>query len=372
MRVMRMIKADEKIFPGNGSMKKILRIGYLQLAALGTLFFLGIPCVSFAETTVLMFIVDGLQSDAVKVAAANGANNLKFLMENGVWVEEAYSTSPAPRMNLPDGSQPWGTPTSGNVAMHTGTHVFESRQMDDIFLSARLAHIKSVFAGGAGNYSAFTTPDFSYSGRLSDLVVVQHGIDHFKKDGVRLIRLHLQEIRDSWTGPEEKVAPNSKYQQAILRVDALLGSLIQTFKSAGVWDSTYIVASADHGMGIAERSSHPPSVRSSWMPFMIFYGPRIKKGSTIPYAESPDIAIMVNSFFHLKPLQGYTDPAATIEPKGTTGTFLSNIFEGNPAELDHPKMIRRYLESKNWKAADYYGEYREAMIGLMRELGGKK
>ena len=337
------------------------------------LFLIGIQSLSFAgETTVLVFIIDGLQSDAAKVAANNGAENFKFLMENGVCVEEAYCTSPAPRMYLPDGSLPWGTTSSPNVSIHTGTHVFESRQMDDIFLSARRANIKSVFAGGAGNYKEFTTPDYSYSGRLADSVVVQHGIDHFKNDGVRLIRLHLQRIRDNWSGPADKVNPNSKYQQDIQKVDILLGKLIQTLKSEGVWDSTYIITAADHGMGISERSNHPPSVSSSWSIFMNFYGPGIKKGISIPYAETPDLAIMINHFFNLEPLQGHTDPAVTIEPEGTTGTFLSNIFEGNPTELKHPKFIRRYLESKNWQPSDNYEEYHTAMVSYIKELVSKK
>ena len=140
------------------------------------------------EPVVLVYIIDGLQRDAAEVAAANGAVNLKFLIENGVSVREAYCTSPAPRMFLPDGSLPWGTSSSPNVAMHTGTHVFESRQMDDIFLSARRGGIKSVFAGGAINYEEFTTPDFTYAGSFTDSAVVQYGINHIKNDGARLIR----------------------------------------------------------------------------------------------------------------------------------------------------------------------------------------
>ena len=155
-------------------LKKHIHLVAIRLIVCSVLFLISMYCVSFAadKTTVLVFIVDGLQGDALRVAAANGANNLKFLIDNGVWVEEAYSTSPAPRMVRPDGSMPWGTATSGNVAIHTGTHVFESSQMDDIFLSARRAHIKSVFAGGAENYKVFTTPDFYYSGELPDSVVV--------------------------------------------------------------------------------------------------------------------------------------------------------------------------------------------------------
>ncbi|MCE5347125.1 MAG: hypothetical protein LLG13_12690 [Bacteroidales bacterium] len=349
-------------------LKKISRSACRKVKLFIIIALSGIANLSFAgEPTVLIFIVDGLQRDAAEAAAANGAENIKFLIGNGVTVREAYCTSPAPRMFLPDGSLPWGTSSSPNVAMHTGTHVFESRMMDDIFLSARRAKIKSVFAGGAENYVEFTTPDFCYAGSLTDSAVVQYGMNHFTKDNTRLIRLHLQQIRDSWTGPEEKLNPGSGYQHAILRADALLGKLILMFKNAGVWNDTYIVLAGDHGMGITKESEHPPSVPSSWSTFMNFYGPGIKKGKSIPYAETPDIAIMVNHFLRLEPLKGHTDPKVKIEPKGTTGTFLCNIFEGNPDEITHPKYIKRYLESKNWEPSDDYSEYRLAMLSYIRE-----
>jgi hypothetical protein len=335
--------------------------------------FLSIPARSFAdEPVVIVFIIDGLQPDAARVAAANGAENIKFLIENGVCVRETYCTSPAPRMFLPDGSLPWGTSSSPNVAIHTGTHVFESRQMDDIFLSARRAKIKSVFAGGASNYSEFTTPDFCYSGSLSDSVVVQHGIYHLKNNKARLIRLHLQQIRDSWSGPADKLNPGSPYQKAIQNADALLGKLIQAVKSEKVWENTYVIVAGDHGMGTTKESDHPPSVLSSWSPFICFYGPGIKKGKTIPYAETPDLALMINHFLNLNPLQGHTDPKVNIETKGVTATFLSNIFEGNPDEIAHPKMIRKYLESKNLKPSDDFAEYRLAMMHFIKELTSKK
>lgn len=325
-------------------------------------------CSSAAEPVgpvVLVFILDGLERDAADVAAANGAVNLKFLMQNGVTVRDAYSTSPAPRMFLPDGSLPWGTSTSPNVAMHTGTYVFESRQMDDIFLSSRRGGIKSVFVGGANNYDEFTTPDFSYAGTLTDSDVVEHGINHFKNDGTRLIRLHLQRIRDNWSGPIDKLDPNSQYQKDILKADELLGKFIRVLKEANVWETTYIIVSSDHGMGQSKNSDHPPSVFSSWLPFMNFYGPKIKKGKMIPYAETPDIALMVNHFLNLKPLQGHTDPKITMEPKGTTATFLSNIFEGNPDEFPHPQLIKKYLEIKSRTPGDDFADYRSSMMTLI-------
>jgi len=322
-----------------------------------------------SKPVVLMFIIDGLQSDAAKVAIDHGATNLKYLYDNGVWVEEAYCVSPSPYLRLPDGSLPWGTSSPPNVAMHTGTHVFESRKMDDIFLAARRSGIKSVFAGGALNYKEFNTADYCYySNTDPDSVMVQHAIDHFKRDGVRLIRLHMQRIRNYWKGPEEKLKPNSDYQHYLLSVDSLLGKLIAVFKSAGVWDSTYVVIAGDHGMGMTNKSEHPASVLSSWKPYMNFYGPDIKRGESIPYAESPDIAILVDHFLRLTPLEGHTDPAVTIEPKGTTGKFLGNIFIGHPRELKHPMLIKQYLESTGWKPSGEYGEYRLAMLSLIKNL----
>ncbi len=347
-------------------MKKIIFIFFLSAAA-----FQNYP--SASKRTLLLFVIDGLQRDAVEVAINNGANNLKYLHDNGVWVEESYCVSPSPYLRLPDGSLPWGTSSPPNVAMHTGTHVFESRQMDDIFLAARRSGIKSIFAGGAENYKEFNTPDFSYvSNTDPDSVMVQHGIDHFKNDDVRLIRLHMQRIRNHWTGPEDKLKPGSDYQNYIVYLDHLLGKLIDTFKSAGVWDSTYIIVAGDHGMGMTKKSEHPASTVSSWKPYMNFYGPGIKKGKSIPYAESPDIAIMIDYLLKLTPLKGYTDPKVNIEPKGTTGTLLTNIFVGNSRELNHPMLIKKYLESTNWHPSDEYGDYRLAMIKLLKEYFGKK
>ena len=81
---------------------------------------------------------------------------------------------------------------------------------------------------------------------------------------------------------------------------------------------------------------------------------------------------MINYFLNLEPLQGHTDPAVVIEPKGTTGTFLKNILEANPLQLKHSQFIRRYLESKNWPPSENYEEYRLAMLSYIKELVSKK
>jgi hypothetical protein len=319
-----------------------------------------------AAVIVVMFLIDGLQPDAAATAMNNGADNLKQLVDNGVRVETAHSTSPAPRLELPDGSLPWGNSTSGNVSMHTGTHLFESRQMDDIFLSARKAGIKSVFSGADPNYAEFDTPDFHYADDFSDEQTLKYALDHFEQDGARLLRLHFQRIRDDWSGPAGKTDPTSAYVKHLVAIDALLGQLIQRLEDGGVWDSTYVIVSADHGMGTAAGSEHPSSTRSSWDTFMAFYGPGIKHGATIPYAENPDVPVTVNHLFGLPPLQGHTDPNVDLPTPGATGTLLSNLFEGEPDDLPHPRYIEQYLAKGTFAQNEGYADYRTGMLDLIK------
>src|SRR5882757_376227 len=186
------------------------------------------------ETTVVLFLVDGLMDDAVQTAVASGAPNLAFVLANGVRVETVRSTSPAGIIQLPAdapaGPQPWGLASSGNVAVHTGCHVFESNDMDDIFRAARAAGIKSVFSGGEDNYAVFTTADFHYGMKMEDATTLQHAVDHLKNDHARLLRIHLQRIRDFWTGPANRRDPASSYIKHLVEVDGLLGTLIQALK----------------------------------------------------------------------------------------------------------------------------------------------
>jgi hypothetical protein len=318
---------------------------------------------------VVQFMVDGIDSNSVRTAVANGATTLGALLKQGVTVDTYYCTSPAPRLQLPDKSLPWGGSTSSNVAMHTGTHLFESYNIDDIFLSAKRAGIKSMFSGGSRNYAIFKNADFLYFGadELTDAMVVDHGLQHLQKDNARLLRLHLQHIRNAWRGPSDTTNPKSEYIQYFVKtVDPQLARLIAGLKSAGVWDRTYIIFGSDHGMGQTSQSNHPQSVLSSWQTFMAFYGPGVKRGARIPYAEGPDVAVMTNYFLGLPPLQGHLDPKVPKNLGRVTGVLLENALEGGPADVKHPRYLERYLKS-NMPRGDEYVDYRAAMVKFLSE-----
>jgi Type I phosphodiesterase / nucleotide pyrophosphatase len=310
------------------------------------------PRPAVKDPVVVQFMIDGIDANTVRTAIASGATTLGGLLKQGVTAQTYYCTSPAPRLQLPDGSLPWGGSTSSNVAMHTGTHLFESANIDDIFLSARRAGIVSVFAGGSRNYAIFKNATHLYYGdrELTDAIVVDRGLQHLTKDNARLLRLHLQHIRDAWGGPGDTTNPKSAYIQYFVKtVDPLLAKFIAGLKSAGVWERTYIVLGSDHGMGQTSASGHPQSVLSSWQTFMAFYGPGVKRGATIPYAEGPDVAVMTNYFLGQPPLRGHLDPKV-----------------GGPTDVKHPRLIERYLKS-NMPRGDQYVDYRAAMIKLMAQ-----
>jgi hypothetical protein len=319
------------------------------------------------QPIVIQFIIDGLMKDATETAIAAGAENLKYFALNGVVVEDAYSNSPVGRVKLPDGSEPWGGASPPNIGMHTGTHVFETQELDDIFLSARRQGIKSVYVGGHTLYDVFTTSDIHYAEIMPDQKVVELGIKHIKEDGARLVRLHLQQIRDFWKGPKGKTNPDSEYIKAILNADAELGKLMAFLKEEGLWETAYFIISADHGMGTLTKSNHLSEQLSSWQIYMNFYGPGIKKGTTIPYAESPDVALMTNHFMGLPPLKGYNAKVKSLKSLKTTGVFLENIFEGNSLDLKHPQWIKTYLDKNSGSPPNDYLHYREAMLNFIND-----
>src|SRR5256885_1845746 len=194
---------------------------------------------------------------------------------------------------------------SGNTTVHTGTHLIEapSTGMDDIFKASAAAGIKSVFAGDDPNYSIYTTPTY-HSIVTTDDAVVSYAVMQLKTNHVRLLRIHLQRIRDVWSGPDGMTNASSMYILHLLQNDQLIGTLIQALEDEGVWDATYFVLASDHGMGSTAASAHVPSQPSSWNNLLVFFGPGLKKGATIPYAELMDVPVTVMHFFGLPTLKG--------------------------------------------------------------------
>src|SRR5262249_45391470 len=125
----------------------------------------------------------------------------------------------------------------------------------------------------------------------------------------------------------------------------------------------------DHGMNDAAVSAHVPSSPTSWNPFMAFYGPDLKQGAVIPYAELPDIAVTTMQFFRLPPLRGHTDPAVNYLPvNGPTGPLLTNLFVGAPDDIPHPRWVEKCLAMGTacMSDGDDFTPYRLTMLNLIQ------
>ena len=138
-----------------------------------------------ANPVVIQFVVDGIDYNTVRTAVATGASTLGTLLKEGVTADTYYCTSPAPRLHLPDGSSPWGGSTSSNVAMHTGTHLFESNR-PHLPQRAACRHHVGV-RGRLAQHAIFKNADSLYYGanELTDEIVVDHGLRHLTKDNAR-------------------------------------------------------------------------------------------------------------------------------------------------------------------------------------------
>ena len=160
---------------------------------------------------------------------------------------------------------------------------------------------------------------------------------------------------------------NSTYIQHLVEVDGLLGDLRAALEQKGVWEKTYIILSSDHGMGTTSQSGHTPDMLSSWKNVTVFYGPGIKKGATIPYAELPDLALMTTHLLKLPDLKGHTDPGVTLTHKEPTGTLLTNIFEGESEDVQHPRYVEKYLNTGTYMSGGTeYADYRAGMLKLLQ------
>ena len=74
-------------------------------------------------------------------------------------------------------------------------------------------------------------------------------------------------------------------------------------------------------------------------------------------------------FFDLPPLRGHLDPRLSLPAvRGPTGTVLSNLFAGTPAELAHPRYIEACLAlgTACTGEVDDFTPYRQTMLGLIK------
>ena len=163
-----------------------------------------------ADPVVMQFMIDGIDANSVRTAVASGATALGALLKEGVTLTRTTARARRRACSSPMALCRGAAARARTWPCTRALTCSSRRNIDDIFLSARRVGIVSVFAGGSQNYAIFKNATHLYYGgnELTDEIVVDRGLQHLTKDNARLLRLHLQHIRNAWKGPATPPIPN--------------------------------------------------------------------------------------------------------------------------------------------------------------------
>ncbi|HKR63112.1 MAG TPA: sulfatase-like hydrolase/transferase, partial [Thermoanaerobaculia bacterium] len=224
-----------------------------------------------ANTPVFLISIDTLRSDHLPVYGYKGVEtpNIDALRGEGILYERAYSHCP---LTLPSHS-----------SMLTGVLPAEHGNRDNIgyVLSPNVKSIAEIlkangYATGAA-VSAFVLRRESGLNRGFDLyddavepITSARTIGNIQRDGgvteqiaaqwlaqqqkPVFFFLHLYEPHTPYTPPEPYLSRYPKhYDGEIARVDAIVGTFVQSLKDAGLYDKALIILTSDHGEGLGDH-----------------------------------------------------------------------------------------------------------------------
>ncbi len=134
------------------------------------------------------------------------------------------------------------------------------------------------------------------------------------------MRVHLQDTGAMGGRSRPDIwAANSPYRQALAKADAHLGTLIAELKTLGMYDSTLIFVTGDHGQTV--EGGHPPFAQDAWPMPLVVAGPGIKAGGVFPYSEQIDV---VPTLTHLMGVKA---------PDNAMGRILAEALTNPPANV---------------------------------------
>ena len=184
---------------------------------------------------------------------------------------------------------------------------------------------------------------------LSDSDVVVQAMSVLKKQDPVFTRIHLQTPGDMGTDVSIKTTPDqpfyrniygkgSPYVKSTEEADRLLGQFIAFLKKEGKWENTILIVTSDHGQSLI--GWHPLFDEDSWMTPLVFVGPGIAKGRTLPYFEHLDLA----------PTIAWLLGANAPNPGSGSGKAVKEIMAGTNVSDYHPDM---YIKTLNKQIKEY-------------------
>jgi arylsulfatase A-like enzyme/tetratricopeptide (TPR) repeat protein len=224
-----------------------------------------------AGTPVILISIDTLRSDHLPAYGYKGVEtpNIDALRAEGILYERAYSQCP---LTLPSHS-----------SMLTGVLPAEHGNRDNIgyVLNKGVKPIAEILKGNGyatgAAVSAFVLRRESGLNRGFDLyddavdpLTTARTIGSIQRDGERTAKiasdwiakqekpvfffLHLYEPHTPYTPPEPYWSRYaSRYDGEIARVDAIVGTFLQSLKDDGLYDKALVILTSDHGEGLGDH-----------------------------------------------------------------------------------------------------------------------
>lgn len=327
--------------------------------SLAALLLASLPALSHAQTTAaprpqhaILLVIDGfsyLAPERVEMP------NLKALMARGAYFRESYSVVPQHPHSGEwaanyDSSIPNPILVSGTIFLRPDQQFVQSA----FFPLKFTAHIANeltykainrdfhfTFQAGGNEFHA------AHGGtRVDDDENMFWTLTVLRRWKPVYMRVHLQDTGAMGGRSRPDIwAPNSPYRQALAKADAHLGRLIAELKTLGMYDSTLIFVTGDHGQTV--EGGHPPFAQDAWPMPLIVAGPGVKAGGRFPYSEQIDVVPTLTYLMGVKPPEnamGRILTEALVNPPSGVGPRTERLKELNMVLLEHDRKLTKLRE----------------------------
>jgi hypothetical protein len=236
----------------------------------------------------IVISVDGLRPDLLLRA---DARNMRWLMRTGAYTFWAVTVPVA--VTLPSHtSMLTGVRPERHGITWNGDSERQYPKVPTLFDVAHTAHLTTAMVAGKTKFSALARPgslDWSSVRAASDEQVVNEAIAILRLHRPNVLFVHIPGVDSAghghgWGSPEQV--------DAVQRVDAQIGRLLDALDEQGLAASTFIIISADHGgMGNSHGGGDPRSRSIPW----IAAGPGVR--SNYDLTREPRLRVLTEDTF---------------------------------------------------------------------------
>jgi hypothetical protein len=301
----------------------------------------------------ILLVIDGLSHLAPERV---DMPNLKALMARGAYFRESYSVVP----QHPHSGE-WAENYDSSIPnpiLVSGTIFLKPKQqfVQSAFFPLRFtAHIANELTYKAINGDFHFT--FQAGGnafhkahgekRVDDDENMYWTLNVLRRWKPAYMRVHLQDTGAMGGRSRPNIwADNSLYRQALARADAHLGTIVEELKTLGIYDTTLIFVTGDHGQTVA--GGHPPFAQDAWPMPVVVAGPGVKAGGRFPYSEQIDIVPTLTHLMGVKApdnVMGRIMAEALVSPPDGVPPRQQRLKELNLVLLEHDTRLNKLRDA---------------------------